>query len=69
MDNDGHGKYLSFFTKVTKWSLVDTNAAYAGNWLSKFYESTLNEPYLLNNTVILITFDEVSINAAKQIKC
>lgn len=47
---------------------VDTNAAYAGNWLSKFYESTLNEPYLLNNTVILITFDEVSINAAKQIE-
>ncbi|RCH93885.1 hypothetical protein CU097_012169 [Rhizopus azygosporus] len=44
MDNDGH----------------DTNAAYAGNWLSKFYESTLNEPYLLNNTVILITFDETA---------
>lgn len=40
---------------------IDTNAAYAGNWLAKFYESTLNNSYLLENTLILITFDEVQV--------
>ncbi|KAG1639711.1 hypothetical protein G6F44_007559 [Rhizopus delemar] len=38
----------------------NTNAAYAGNWLAKFYESTLNNSYLLENTLILITFDETA---------
>ncbi|KAG0739880.1 hypothetical protein G6F57_002685 [Rhizopus arrhizus] len=44
LQNDGH----------------DTNAAYAGNWLAKFYENTLNNLYLLENTLILITFDETA---------
>lgn len=42
MNNDGH----------------DTGAAYAGNWLSNFYKNTLSQPNLLNNALILITFDE-----------
>ncbi|KAG0170990.1 hypothetical protein DFQ28_001346 [Apophysomyces sp. BC1034] len=42
MNNDGH----------------DTNATYAGNWLQKFYKSTLNNPKLLENTLVLLTWDE-----------
>ncbi|ORE06439.1 phosphoesterase-domain-containing protein [Rhizopus microsporus var. microsporus] len=42
LDNDGH----------------DTDAATAGKWLTEFFKNTLNDPYVLENVLILITFDE-----------
>ncbi|ORZ00473.1 phosphoesterase family-domain-containing protein [Syncephalastrum racemosum] len=36
----------------------DTNATYAANWLKGFWDSTLNNPKLLDSTLVIITFDE-----------
>ncbi|KAI9282710.1 phosphoesterase family-domain-containing protein [Sporodiniella umbellata] len=49
-----------FYTPDMKNDAHDTNAAFAGEWLSKFYEKTLSNPNLLEKTLILITFDENS---------
>lgn len=38
---------------------IDTNASYAANWLKGFWENTLNNPTLLDKTLIVLTFDEV----------
>ncbi|KAI8886339.1 hypothetical protein K501DRAFT_177762, partial [Backusella circina FSU 941] len=37
----------------------DTSATYAGNWLTTFFANTLNNTYLMENALILLTFDEV----------
>lgn len=47
-----------FFTPNMYNDAHDTNAAYAGNWLSNFYNTTLSQPNLYKKTLILITFDE-----------
>jgi hypothetical protein len=39
--------------------LLDTSASYAGNWLTTFFANTLNNTYLMENALILLTFDEV----------
>lgn len=39
--------------------LQDTNAKTAGEWLSDFFDNTLNDPYVMDNVLILLTFDEV----------
>ncbi|KAL0077884.1 phosphoesterase family-domain-containing protein [Phycomyces blakesleeanus] len=43
----------------------DTNATYAGNWLDKFYHSTLKNKKLLDKTLILLTFDEAATYSAR----
>ncbi|CAO3576977.1 unnamed protein product [Absidia cylindrospora] len=47
-----------FYTPNMLNDAHDTDAKYAGNWLQGFYKSTLSNPTLLNNTLILLTFDE-----------
>ncbi|KAI8083063.1 phosphoesterase family-domain-containing protein [Halteromyces radiatus] len=47
-----------FYTPNMLNDAHDTNATYAGNWLDGFYKSTLSQPYLTKNALILITFDE-----------
>ncbi|KAI8346381.1 phosphoesterase family-domain-containing protein [Choanephora cucurbitarum] len=50
-----------FFTPNMKNDGHDTNAAYAGKWLSNFVSSTLyKNPDFYKNTLILITFDETA---------
>ncbi|KAG1406549.1 hypothetical protein G6F60_002844 [Rhizopus arrhizus] len=44
LDNDGH----------------DTDAKTAGEWLSDFFDNTLNNPYVMDNVLILLTFDETA---------
>lgn len=39
--------------------LQDTDAKTAGEWLSDFFDNTLNDPYVMDNVLILLTFDEV----------
>ncbi|KAI9745889.1 MAG: hypothetical protein M1818_000570 [Claussenomyces sp. TS43310] len=43
MTNDGH----------------DTTIAYASTWSRSFIEPMLSNPYVMNNTLIILTFDEV----------
>ncbi|RDW56638.1 hypothetical protein BP5796_13103 [Coleophoma crateriformis] len=43
MTNDGH----------------DTTITYTGNWARTFIEPLLNNTYFMNNTLIILTFDEV----------
>lgn len=45
----------------------DTDAATAGKWLTGFFENTLNDTYVLENVLILITFDEVKKQKKKRI--
>ncbi|ORE03072.1 phosphoesterase-domain-containing protein, partial [Rhizopus microsporus var. microsporus] len=47
-----------FYTPDMNDDAHDTNASFAGEWLSKFYKSTLNNKEFLKKTLILITFDE-----------
>lgn len=44
----------------------DTDAATAGKWLTEFFKNTLNDPYVLENVLILITFDEVKKQKKKK---
>lgn len=44
----------------------DTDAATAGKWLTEFFKNTLNDPYVLENVLILITFDEVKKKQKKK---
>ncbi|CAO3581663.1 unnamed protein product [Absidia cylindrospora] len=47
-----------FYTPDMLNDAHDTNATYAGNWLERFYETTLSKPHLLDKTLVLLTFDE-----------
>ena len=54
-------KYRKAFRITMTHKYIDTNAAYAGKWLSNFVSSTLyKNPDFYKNTLILITFDEVT---------
>ncbi|KAG1297549.1 hypothetical protein G6F66_002498 [Rhizopus arrhizus] len=37
-----------------------TDAKTAGEWLSDFFDNTLNDPYVMDNVLILLTFDETA---------
>ncbi|KAI8070880.1 phosphoesterase family-domain-containing protein [Gongronella butleri] len=54
-----------FYTPDLNNDAHDTNVTYAGNWLKGFYQSVLSNPKFLEQTLILITFDEVETYNAR----
>ncbi|KAG0236943.1 hypothetical protein BGW42_002156 [Actinomortierella wolfii] len=49
---------FSFYTPNMKNDGHETSLSYVARWLKRFLEPKLSDPNFINNTVVLVTFDE-----------